>query len=49
MEKGINDDYCDLPDGSDEFRTSACSFFSSKGRFDCGDGKKIFLSRVNDG
>ena len=45
----INDDYCDLPDGSDEFRTSACSnLLAGVAKFACGDGKLIFASRVND-
>jgi len=43
-----NDDFCDLVDGSDEPRTSACSFLSNS-RFDCGHGIFIFSSRVNDG
>ncbi len=45
----IDDDFCDLPDGSDEMHTPACSFFNKDGRFICNDGKKIFLSRVQDG
>ena len=43
-----NDDYCDLPDGSDETLTSACSYFPVK--FVCtADKKQIPTSRVNDG
>lgn len=50
MEKSIiDDDFCDLPDGSDEPHTSACSFYNKDGRFICGDGKLIFFSRVHDG
>ncbi len=47
----INDNYCDdVSSGTDEHRTSACSFFSvGRAYFTCGDGVHIFNSRVGDG
>lgn len=46
----VNDGYCDCPDGSDEFETSACSYLHvNKRLFSCGDKTSIFLSRVGDG
>jgi hypothetical protein len=44
-----NDDFCDLLDGSDETKTSACSYL--KVYFTCTNDptKKIPTSRVNDG
>ena len=42
-----NDDYCDLPDGSDETETSACSHLKVKYR--CTAVHSIPTSRINDG
>lgn len=42
--KFVNDDFCDCPDGSDEFLTSACAL----SKFSCPD-KIIFSSWVQDG
>ena len=50
-----NDDYCDCPDGRDEFLTSACSHLLVNNHdevyFTCHDPHKtrIYTSRVNDG
>mmetsp|Transcript_8409 Transcript_8409/g.12527 ORF Transcript_8409/g.12527 Transcript_8409/m.12527 type:complete len:218 (-) Transcript_8409:119-772(-) len=43
----INDNYCDLPDGSDEYQTSACSFLSV--RYSCTSSHSIPTSRIDDG
>ena len=46
----IDDNYCDLPDGSDEPHTSACSHLKAK--FTCNLGPNsytIHSSRVYDG
>ncbi len=44
----INDNFCDLLDGSDETKTSACSYL--KVYFTCNyDGKLIPTSRIQDG
>lgn len=40
----VNDNFCDCPDGSDEFLTSACA----QSMFSCPD-KDIFASWVHDG
>lgn len=47
----LNDDYCDCLDGSDEPRTSACSYLTvQRPTFHCADGTAVlFASRVNDG
>jgi hypothetical protein len=48
----LNDNYCDCPNGSDEYTTSACShLLVSKAVFRCGEGSNttIFASRVGDG
>ena len=47
----INDNYCDLSDGSDEYLTSACSnILVGKAIFICDQGKThLFTSRVGDG
>lgn len=45
--KFINDDYCDLSDGSDEFETSACS--SHHVMYSCTSSHHIFTSRLGDG
>ena len=47
----INDNYCDLSDGSDEYLTSACSnILVRKAIFICDQGKThLFTSRVGDG
>jgi hypothetical protein len=44
-----NDDYCDLPDGSDETKTSACSYLKVYFTCENDSSKKIPTSRVNDG
>ena len=47
-----NDDYCDFKDGSDEYKTSACShILVNQALFECSYDKsiKIFTSRVMDG
>jgi hypothetical protein len=48
----LNDNYCDCPDGRDEYATSACShLLVSNAVFRCGEGSNntIFASRVGDG
>ena len=53
----LNDDYCDCPDGSDEYSTSACSHLTVGRRvYDCGSSGgggattvRVFASRVDDG
>ena len=47
----INDNYCDLSNGSDEYLTSACSnILVGKTIFICDQGKThLFTSRVGDG
>lgn len=46
-----NDEYCDCLDGSDETKTSACSYILIKQKlFKCKEGTlTIYPSRVNDG
>jgi Glucosidase II beta subunit-like len=47
----LNDDYCDCADGSDESKTSACSYLTvQKSTFHCLDKTgTIYASRVRDG
>ena len=50
VDNKFNDDFCDNNDGSDETRTSACSYILVHQQlFECDQKRKtIYLSRVND-